>query len=202
MAFIIDNLSDQQKTIMLRHNIWAPECPVPIESLRRLGVIHYDFNSAIKSGSIITIDIVAQNLLNIFQELFAQKFPIFSILPIESFLGDDELSMAANNSSCFNFRRIMGSDRLSMHSYGLAIDINPLQNPYIVTNEDGTRSIYPEASEKYLDRSIILPGMVEPIVDIFAKYGFNIWGGDWRNPIDYQHFQTDRALINNIGLSA
>ena len=98
--------------------------------------------------------------------------------------------MQANNSSCFNFRKIDGSDLLSMHSYGLAIDINPVQNPFI---QNGT--ILPLAGKEYLERELIRKGMVEPIINIFNKYGFTVWGGDWTTPRDYHHFQYPRDQI-------
>jgi hypothetical protein len=141
---------------------------------------------------------MAHNIMKIFQELFHYHFPINSIKPMEEFNGNDELSMEHNNSSCFNFRPILGTNKLSTHSYGLAIDINPLQNPYIVTNNQGAEAIYPANGTNYLDRSIIIPGMVEPVIEIFAKYGFNIWGGNWHTPKDYQHFQATPNVIENI----
>ena len=101
--------------------------------------------------------------------------------------------MAANNSSCFNFRKIDGSELLSMHSYGLAIDINPVQNPFIQKDK-----ISPLDGKSFLNRRDEVAGLVEPIIDIFYKYGFTVWGGRWTTPIDYHHFQVPRDQVYDL----
>ena len=131
--------------------------------------------------------------LSIFGELYQIRFPIHQMETIENFQGDDEKSMKANNSSCFNFRKIAGTDKLSIHSYGLAIDINPKQNPYVTNG-----IIYPEDGASYLNRETQRPGMVEPIVDIFKRNGFEIWGGEWKDPIDYHHFQVSKEFLSKL----
>ncbi len=157
-------------------------------------VEHYDFSGNITIGQLIIFDELALPLLKIFEELFAMKFPIYSMRLIDEFDGDDELSMAANNSSCFNFRNIPGSSIISMHSYGAAIDINPVQNPFII--DDGV-TIFPKQGSEFLNRDNQRKGMVEPIVHIFKKHGFE-WGGDWNSPIDYHHFQMPRNKIEQL----
>ena len=115
---------------------------------------------------------------------------------MNDFNGSDELSMAANNSSCFNFRPIAGTKTLSMHSYGLAIDINPVQNPFIVIKDRFQKVIvHPKQATEFLNRHNQRSGMVEPIVGILKKYGFSQWGGVWNNPIDYHHFQVSREEV-------
>lgn len=101
--------------------------------------------------------------------------------------------MSANNSSCFNFRKIAGTDKLSLHAYGLAIDINPMQNPFIQNSK-----ISPANGKDFIDRSKIKAGMVEPVVEVFYKYGFTEWGGNWQEPIDYHHFQVPRQQIEAL----
>lgn len=172
---------------MIDIKVWMPECPVELGALKLLELRHYDFNGAIQTGEMIVHNKIADRVLSIFQELLDRKFPIEKIKPIDHYGGNDELSMADNNSSCFNFRKIAGTDRLSNHSYGLAIDINPVQNPYIRIGQ-GSVIIEPASGANFLNRHNERPGMLEPVASIFEKYGF-IWGGRWDSPIDYHHFE-------------
>ena len=174
---------------MQQTKVWTPECPVALKDLKLLQLKHYDFNNVIKDGHMVVNAKIADLVSSIFQELLDLKFPIEKIKPIDLYQGIDELSMMDNNSSCFNFRKIAGTDRLSSHSYGLAIDINPVQNPYIRIKE-GATIIEPTAGLEFLNRHNLRSGMVESIVPIFTKHGF-IWGGKWDNPIDYHHFEID-----------
>ena len=203
MSFKINNIHDTIVNRMKAKSIWLPDCPVAIKDLRLLELEHYDFNQNINNGQMVVFYKLAENVISIFQELLAQKFPIDKIKLIDEYDGDDNLSMKDNNSSSFNYRKIAGSDIISMHSYGLAIDINPVQNPYLIIgdNNHNTKSIidvYPAKGSDYLNRHNQRMGMVEPIVGIFKKYGFNIWGGEWNSPIDYHHFQVDRSSLNEI----
>ena len=194
VMFTIHSLKDSEKKSLVEKKIWQEACPIPLERLRRCQLRYVDFSGVVHDdGAMIVLDRVAEAVITVFQALLEQKFPIHSIAPIEQFDGDDEASMAANNSSSFNFREIMGTDTLSMHSYGLAIDINPLQNPYIT---DG--KIYPPQGEPYLSREILRPGMVEPIVPLLARHGFDVWGGHWTTPKDYHHFQIDRQKLEDF----
>lgn len=181
------DLPDDLITAMIQTKVWSPECPIPLESLKLLELKHYDFNGEMKNGQMVVNAKIADIVLEIFQELLNLKFPIEKIKTIDHYQGKDELSMEDNNSSCFNFRKIAGSDRLSNHSYGLAIDINPVQNPYIRLNEESA-IIEPIGGLGFLNRHNLRPGMLEPVVPVFTKYGF-IWGGKWDNPIDYHHFE-------------
>jgi hypothetical protein len=111
--------------------------------------------------------------------------------------------MADNNTSAFNARNVAGSNSLSLHAYGLAIDINPIQNPY--AKRSGTRLTFsPPAGVEYANRFNDRPGkkarsgMAESIIDVFADEGFLIWGGYWDDPIDYQHFQVNRGLAEHL----
>jgi hypothetical protein len=117
--------------------------------------------------------------------------------------------MDANNTSAFNCRPITGGNQLSVHAYGLAIDINPLQNPYINNEYEVGKNqieIMPSAGMQYINRTNIKPGMVESIinedketvVDIFRRNGFKNWGGNWDHPLDYQHFQVDREYAKKL----
>ncbi|MES2214918.1 MAG: M15 family metallopeptidase [Pseudomonadota bacterium] len=174
--------SDIQQT-MISSGVWKPECPIPIERLRLLEVDHYAFEGNLQHGQMVVLDQIAERSLEIFSILLETKFPLHKIQLMDIYNGDDDASMEDNNSSCFNFRKISGTDELSIHSYGLAIDINPLQNPFLVGEK-----IYPSKGSEFLDRSNIRPGMIEPVVHLFKERGFE-WGGDWTSPIDYHHFQ-------------
>lgn len=176
------NLSNEMKS----KKVWNESCPIKIEDLVLLKVPYYDFNGQIKIGNLIVLSHISERVSNIFNELFQVKFPIYSIDTIDKYRGDDEKSMEANNTYGFCCRKGVSSDRLSSHSFGIAIDINPLQNPYISSNE----KVYPELGHEFLDRNNIRPGMVNNIVSIFQKHGFE-WGGNWKNP-DYHHFQLER----------
>ena len=166
---------------------------IGLEQLRYLKLIHYNFNHEIQVGEMIVNAELAQDVLNIFKELFEQEYEIQSVYLVDNYwqagmTGDeaDTASIEQNNTSCFNYRPVTGGSTLSDHAYGRAIDINPQQNPYI--NASGGYSHTNAAP--YIDRSSGLPHVIidGDICDsIFEKYGFS-WGGLWTGPIDYQHF--------------
>src|SRR5690606_20285183 len=118
--------------------------------------------------------------------------------------GDDEAAMRDNNTSAFNDRAITGGTVPSLHAYGLAIDINPVQNPYVEIAGDGNARFHPAAGSRYANRAAARPGkparagMAEDVVELFAQHGFTTWGGDWDAPIDYQHFQVSRTLAQKL----
>lgn len=197
------------KEEMIHKNIWSTECPIPLERLNLLQVSYIDFNNNQKDdGFLVVHDIVAEHVLNIFKILYNNKFPIAKIKLINDYNGDDKKSMEDNNTSAFNCRKIENSDKFSLHSYGLAIDINPVQNPFLVTNYTPDKTsipISPSKGMEYINRTNLRPGMVENIVrenesviEIFKMHGFTIWGGKWNNPVDWHHFQVSREQAENI----
>lgn len=203
MKGTLEQLPKNIRQSMIEKKIWSEDCPIKLEDLRLVQVRHYDFFENIKDGALVVHKSVASNVLVIFEKLFEVNFPIQNMQLMDMYNGDDEASMADNNSSCFNFRKIAGSSKVSMHSYGLAIDINPVQNPAIVLNEEeGSVSIRPKEGMKYLNRTNNRPGMVEPVIEIFKTHGFDVWGGNWNTPIDYQHFQVERALAEVLSTTA
>ena len=169
---------------MMSKGIWTPECPVSLDDLRLMVTDYYDFNGHIKTGQMVIHHKITDAANSIFSELYKIKFPIHKMTLIDEYNGNDDLSMTDNNSSCFNYRKIYGTDRVSVHSWGTAIDINPRENPYIT--QDG--KIHPEDGKLFLDRSDLRPGMVEPIVHLFTDHGFD-WGGNWTTIKDYHHFE-------------
>ncbi len=189
--------------ILQEKGIWKDYCPVRVERLCKVQVSYLGFEGVPHhDGEIVVLDAVAEHVRRIFAALYEAEFPIASIRPIEMFDGDDEASMAANNSSAFNCRAIAGSKILSIHSYGLAIDINPAQNPYVVRQdvERGIMQVFPPQGIDYLNRANQRQGMVEPIVEIFRQHGFTLWGGHWNDPLDWHHFQTPRSVAELLAV--
>lgn len=169
---------------------YKDDCTVPYEDLRYVSVLYVDFNGMTQTGEIICNRAIAQDLVEIFYELYCNEYQIDKIRLIDEYDADDDLSCADNNSSCFNFRKVYGSDNLSKHALGLAIDINPFQNPY-VTYPNGVERISPPGSEPYADRASGLPHMItenDLCYQLFIEHGFT-WGGHWKTLKDYQHFQ-------------
>ncbi|HEV3480165.1 MAG TPA: M15 family metallopeptidase [Gaiellaceae bacterium] len=169
----------------LRHSYRAG-CPVGPAQLRRLEVSHWDFAGRRRVGSIIVQAREARDVLSVFRKLYAARFPIRRLRPVEAYKGSDDASMAADNTSGFNCRFVSGTRRWSQHAYGRAIDVNPVENPYV----DGGR-VRPPSGRRYLNRSRARPGMVvagDVAVRAFASIGWS-WGGRWSSP-DYQHFSA------------
>ena len=156
------------------------------DALRYLTLYHYDFDGRIQQGEMVCNKAIAHDLLCIFKTLFMEAYPINSIRLVDDFDASDETSMRANNTSCFNYRTIAGSWRLSQHAFGMAVDINPLQNPCV----RGSR-IRPSTATDYVDRSKDFPHKIDDndlCKKTFESYGFR-WGGRWRSVKDYQHFE-------------
>jgi len=154
--------------------------------LAYLTVTHVNFDGESQIGHIIVAASIAEEVLDIFREIYEGGFPIARIRLIDYYGADDYYSMADNNSVGFNFRYIAGTRTLSRHAWGMAIDINPIQNPFI---RDGV--ILPAAGAEYLDRTNVRPGMIVPgdvVYNAFTSRGW-IWGGHWTVPIDYHHFE-------------
>ncbi len=168
------------------------------EQLRYLKVLHYNFNHEVQIGELIVNANIAEDVRNIFRELFEQQYEIQSMMLVDRFwtgdgVSSDKNSIENNNTSAFNYRMIAGTDQLSNHAMGYAIDINPLQNPCVAYNADGSfREVYRDM-ERYIDRAngeAHMIGHEDICYQIFTRYGFT-WGGDWTDPIDYQHFEKN-----------
>ena len=165
-------------------------CTTPRADLRYLKVLHYNKDGEVLEGEMICHKSIANDLLAIFQELYKAKYPIERMKLVDEYEADDEASMRANNSSAFNFRYISGTKSLSRHSRGMAVDINPLYNPY-VRYRGGRTLVEPVNAKPYVDRSKDFPYKIvkgDLCYRLFKKYGFT-WGGDWKNSKDYQHFE-------------
>ena len=175
-------------------------CTVPLEDLRYLHILHKDLKSTTHKGELICNFHIAEDLLDIFQILYEVAYPIERVRLIDEYDADDETSMLANNSSCFNFRLISHTNIVSKHGLGLAVDINPLYNPYI-KEVDGKRILEPSTAEEYIDRSKDFPYKIEEgdlCCKLFAEHGFE-WGGNcWDNRKDYQHFAIPDEVVAKL----
>ena len=183
---------------MKNHKTLTNHGPVGCERLASVKFSYFGFDGRVHDdGEMIVLDAVAARVGRIFDRLLQLRFPLAKARPIDRYDGDDDASMADNNTSSFNDRPVAGGTSLSMHAYGLAIDLNPVQNPFL-EGIGATRRVSPDGGKTYLDRKDIRPGMAEQVIDVFADNGFLIWGGDWHNPVDYQHFQLDRDLAEQM----
>ncbi|RAV17248.1 M15 family peptidase [Mycolicibacterium sp. GF69] len=167
---------------------WRPGCPLAPERLRRVEIDHLGMDGQTHRGELIVHEDLVAEVVEIFEQLRHVRYPIERMRTPEHYPGaDDELSMRDNNTSAFNCRDIPGTGNWSLHAYGRAIDINPLINPYI----DSAGAFQPANAAPYLDRNRIDPGLLrdgDPAVRIFTDRGWT-WGGNWRTPKDYQHFE-------------
>lgn len=164
------------------------------EELRYVHILHYDFEGVSREGELICNEYIAQDLTEIFYELYRNEYRLERVLLIDEYQGDDNASMEDNNTSCFNYRPVTNSANLSMHAYGLAVDINPLYNPYVAYKKDGSQEILPASAQPYADRSQSFPYKIDEddfCYKLFMNRGFT-WGGNWNNLKDYQHFQKSK----------
>jgi hypothetical protein len=172
--------------------------PAPCSRLSLVRFRYLDFDGKLQDdGEIVVLDAVASHVLNIFNALRRNGFPIAKAKLMNGYDGNDDASMDDNNTSAFNDRKITGGGSISLHAYGLAIDINPVQNPYIKKSNGGV-TISPNAGAPYVNRTVKQQGMTEAVVNIFTENGFFIWGGSWHDPTDYQHFQLSRKTAERL----
>lgn len=165
---------------------WRPGCPVGPESLRLLALPFWGFDGESHTGEMVVHRDVAAQVESVFRALYDARFPIERMELVDVYDGSDDASMMANNTSGFNCREITGGGRWSQHSYGRAIDVNPVQNPYVY--RDG--SVLDPAAARFTDRSLQEPGMIragDVVVHAFAGIGWG-WGGNFTSTKDYQHF--------------
>ncbi|MCR5420396.1 MAG: M15 family metallopeptidase [Lachnospiraceae bacterium] len=167
------------------------DCTLPREDLRYLHVLHKDINGDVHEGEIIVNVHIAEDVLEIFKQLYENDYPIEKIRLVDEYGADDDKSMEDNNSSGFNYRTVPGSTTMSKHSLGLAIDINTRYNPY-VRYKNGQSIITPENGIEYADRDAEFDYKIEKgdlCYNLFIEHGFE-WGGEWKNSKDYQHFDV------------
>lgn len=172
-------------------NISGSEPAISYDDLRYVHILHYNFDGNLAEGELICNESIAQDLVEIFYELYRNEYQLEKVLLIDEYDGDDTASMEDNNTSCFNYRVVEGTTSLSKHALGVAIDINPFYNPYVTYEKDGSEKILPAASIDYADRSANFPYKINEndlCYKLFTEHGFT-WGGNWNSCKDYQHFQ-------------
>ena len=165
---------------------WHRGCPVALADLRLVTATYWGFDKRAHTGRIVVHRDVAADVLAVLRRLYAARFPIRRMLPVDAYGGSDFRSIEADNTSAFNCRYVDGTTRWSEHAYGRAIDLNPIENPYVTSS--GTTS-HP-ASRRYLRRAPYRPGMAVEggaVVRAFDAVGWG-WGGRWSGARDYQHF--------------
>ncbi len=192
-GFYYEPLTDEVKERITGISYPENGCTVPYEDLNYVGLKYIDFKGQEQTGELICNKAIAQDMVEIFHELYRNEYRLESVHLIDEYDGDDTASMVENNTSCFNYRVVDGTASLSKHAYGLAIDVNPYYNPYVVfgRNSDGSDYISPPGSEIYADRSQSFAYKIDEndlCYRLFTEHGFT-WGGNWNSTKDYQHFQ-------------
>jgi len=181
-------ISPTLKEQMINNGSWRDGCPVAIKDLRYIKLSYIDFNGKINNnGHLIVHRKVVSDIKSIFKTLFYNKFKIqkMQLVSHNNYKSSDDKSMMANNTSAFNCRNVYKSKKFSKHSYGIAIDINPVQNPCVTGNR-----VSPKNGVRYKNRTKKFKGMIQKndnTYKLFKKYGWQ-WGGEWHSLKDYQHF--------------
>jgi D-alanyl-D-alanine carboxypeptidase len=168
---------------------WHRGCPVAPAQLRRVRLSYWGFDGRAHTGAVVVNASAVGDVVRVFRRLYGARFPIRRLRPIDAYRGVDERSLAADNTAAFNCRYAVapGPKRWSVHAYGLAIDVDPVENPYVLNGR-----VHPRAGRAYLNRSRVRPGMAVPgglLVRSFAGVGWQ-WGGRWPGSPDYQHFSA------------
>jgi len=186
-AYAIEPLSPELREEMTGVS-WREGCPIHLDDLRHLTMSHWTFDGERQQGELIVSATVAEAVAGVFHAIHDARFPIARMERVSRYDASDAKSMAANNTSAFNCRFVGGTKTWSQHAYGTAIDINPIQNPWV----KGTR-VDPSEGAPYIDRTMPQPGMVvegDAVVRAFDSAGW-YWGGRWNSVKDYQHFSEN-----------
>ena len=194
--FFYVTLTEALKTRITGMSYPAPgqPCKVSYDDLRYVRILYVDFDGAEQEGELMVNRRVADDVIDIFYKLFQKQYPLASVRLVDDYgqPGDDGDSMRANNTSAFCYRQVTGTAHLSWHSFGAAIDINPLQNPYMNKGR-----VSPEEAREYLDRKDKRPHMIDHsdyCYKVFIAHGWK-WGGDWNGDKDYQHFYKELSGV-------
>lgn len=194
-SFYFEPLTEAVKKRITGISFPEKACKITYDELVYVKVLYFDFHSKIQEGELICNKAIGQELLEIFCELYRAQYQIEKIRLIDEYQADDTASITDNNTSCFNYRMIDDTTTLSMHAYGLAIDINPYYNPYVKLDENGALYVSPKGAEAYVNRNSFFPYKIDEddlAYKLFISRGY-IWGGHWNSCKDYQHFQKSLA---------
>jgi hypothetical protein len=168
---------------------WHPGCPVALSGLRLVTMTYRGFDHKVHKGRLVVNAAVTGKLILVFRKLFAVHYPIRRMVPVDAYHGSDFASIQADNTSAFNCRDATGSSSWSEHAYGLAVDLDPCENPYVTAGGYEAH----KRCRKYVDRSLHDPGVVhagDKAVRAFVSVGWG-WGGTWEGARDYQHFSAN-----------
>ncbi len=190
-SYSISKITPQVKKRMIKGNSWRKGCPVGLNDLRHLRTAYLDFKGQRKMGEIIVHKEVSHEVAEIFEALYEIGYPIKKMKLVSNYKGNDWQSIEADNTSAFNCRSATGSKKWSKHSYGKAIDINPIENPYIsrsgrISHKESLsyrKRVHKKST--YADKAVLVRG--DKTIQIFKNHGWR-WGGDWSGVKDYQHF--------------
>ena len=188
-TFAAEEISDEVFERM-RGKSYPEDCPVELSELRYLRLSYKDIDGNSHEGEMVCNASIADKLVEIFRTLYENDYPIEHMSLVDDYDADDETSMSANNTSCFNFRYISGTKKISKHGEGLAVDINPRYNPY-VKEKDGSIHVEPVSGAAYTDRALEFDYKIDEndlAYKLFTEAGFT-WGGSWKSVKDYQHFE-------------
>ena len=167
---------------------WHADCPVSLDELRLVRLMYWGFDSQPHWGELVVNSDSVTPIVGAFRSLYESRFPIRQMRLVDDFAGDDELSMAADNTSAFNCRLVPGTSTWSEHAYGRAVDINPLENPWVREGQ-----VDPPSAAPWVDRTRSDPAMIrhgDAVWQAFTAVGWK-WGGDWTSLKDYQHFSAN-----------
>ncbi len=203
-TYEVSKISSEIKHRMIKGNSWRKGCPVALKDLRYIRLTYLDFKGVSQEGELIVHKDISKDIVEIFESFYYFKYPIKKMKLVSDYKGNDWQSIEADNTSAFNCRPVTGNkNKWSNHAYGKAIDINPIENPYV--SKKGTSSH--SKSTPYLppkrihknellatDRAMFLKNDI--VVKIFKDYGWR-WGGDWKGIKDYQHFDKNKQDSEN-----
>lgn len=177
--------------VLMKGRTFGPDCNLPLSELRYLRCLHKDIDGRTKVGEMVLNRRIADDVLDILRKLYDASYPIERMRLPDYWDADDERQMRDNNSSSFNFRFVAGTKVISKHGKGMAVDINPLYNPYHKFRKDGTEVVEPSNAGGYVDRNGKFPYKIvkgDLCWKLFTQHGFE-WGGAWKSCKDYQHFE-------------
>lgn len=178
---------------MIDGDSWRKGCPVRLNDLRYIQVSYRDFQAKTQTGELVMHKDVAKDIVAIFKELYRLDYPIWQMGLVSDFSSSDYQSIEADNTSAFNCRKVTEGQKWSKHAYGLAIDINPIENPYLKKGKHSShkkslkyeKRVHQNPTDPH-DRALLLKD--DKATQVFIKHGWE-WGGDWKHIKDYQHFQ-------------
>jgi hypothetical protein len=179
---------DRETRRLMAGSSWRPGCPVPLASLRLVRVTHWGFDDRAHQGELVVHRGWAEEVVSVFRTLYRERFPIRRMRLVDHYGADDRESMRHDNTSAFNCRTVSGTTTWSQHAYGRAIDVNPVENPYVAGSH-----VSPPRGRRFLDRTDVRPGMVvegDVVWRAFRQIGWG-WGGSWSSASDYQHFSAN-----------